>query len=50
MDQLRAIAYGHVASLRIQTKDGILADTILNDTFSEAVNQQYQLLMSLSAL
>ena len=50
MDQLRSLAYGHITSLRIQTEDGSLKDTILNDSFSEAVNQQYQLLMSLSTL
>ena len=50
MDQLRSLAYGHITSLRIQTEEGLLTDTILNDSFSEAVNQQYQLLMSLSAL
>ena len=48
MDQLRSLAYGHVTALRIQTEDGTLSDAILNDSFSEAVNQQYQLLMSLS--
>ena len=49
MSQLRTLAYGHITSLRIQTKDGTLTDTILDNSFSEAVNQQYQLLMSLSA-
>ena len=49
MDQLRKLAYGRITSLRIQTKDGTLTDAILNNSFSEAVNQQYQLLMSLSA-
>ena len=49
MQQLRALAYGHVTSLRIQTEDGTLSDAILDNSFSEAVNQQYQLLMSLSA-
>ena len=48
MDQLRSLAYGRIASLRIQTKDGTLEDAILNKSFSEALNQQYQLLMSLS--
>ena len=50
MDQLRTLAYGHVKALRIQTEDGTLADAILDDSFSKAVNQQYQLLMSLSTL
>jgi hypothetical protein len=50
MDQLRALAYGHIATLRIQTTDGTLTDAILDDSFSKAFNQQYQLLMSLSAL
>ena len=49
MDQLRELAYGHIESLRIQTEDGTLSDAILDDSFSKAVNQQYQLLMSLSA-
>ena len=49
MDQLRELAYGHIESLRIQTEDGTLQDAILDDSFSKAVNQQYQLLMSLSA-
>lgn len=49
MDQLRELACGHIASLRIQTEDGTLQDAILDDSFSKAVNQQYQLLMSLSA-
>ena len=50
MDQLRTLAYGHVKALRIQSEDGTLADAILDDSFSKAVNQQYQLLMSLSTL
>ena len=49
MSQLRTLAYGHITSIRIQTKDGTLTDAILDNSFSEAVNQQYQLLMSLSA-
>ena len=49
MDQLRELAYGHITGLRIQTEDGTLQDAILDDSFSKAVNQQYQLLMSLSA-
>ena len=49
MDQLRELAYGHITALRIQTEDGTLSDAILDNSFSEAVNQQYQLLMSLSA-
>jgi hypothetical protein len=49
MQQLRALAYGHITTLRIQTEDGTLSDAILDNSFSEAVNQQYQLLMSLSA-
>ena len=48
LSQLRALAYGHVTALRIQTEDGTLSDAILDNSFSEAVNQQYQLLMSLS--
>ena len=49
MDQVRELAYGHIESLRIETEDGTLTDAILDDSFSKAVNQQYQLLMSLSA-
>ena len=49
LSQLRALAYGNVKSLRIQTEDGNLTDAILDDSFSKALNQQYQLLMSLSA-
>jgi hypothetical protein len=49
MQQLCALAYGHITTLRIQTEDGTLSDAILDNSFSEAVNQQYQLLMSLSA-
>ena len=48
LSQLRTLAYGSVKSLRIQTEDGTLSDAILENSFSEAVNQQYQLLMSLS--
>ena len=50
MSQLRALAYGSVKSLRIQTEDGTLTDAILDDSFSKALDQQYQLLMSLSSL
>ena len=50
MDQLRTLAFGHIATLRIQTEDGTLTDAILDDSFSKALNQQYQLLMSLSML
>ena len=50
LSQLRSLAYGHVTSLRIQTEDGTLTDAILDDSFSKALNQQYQLLMSLPAL
>ena len=49
LSQLRALAYGSVKSLRIQTEDGTLTDAILDDSFSKALNQQYQLLMSLAA-
>ena len=49
LSQLRTLAYGSIQSLRIQTEDGTLTDAILNDSFSKALNQQYQLLMSLSA-
>ena len=48
LSQLRALAYGSIRSLRIQTEDGTLQDAILDDSFSKALNQQYQLLMSLS--
>ena len=50
MSQVRTLAYGSVKTLRIQTEDGTLTDAILDDSFSKAINQQYQLLMSLSAL
>ena len=50
LSQLRALAYGNIKSLRIQTEDGTLTDAILDNSFSKALNQQYQLLMSLSAL
>ena len=50
LGQLRTLAYGSVKSLRIQTEDGTLSDAILDDSFSKALNQQYQLLMSLSSL
>ena len=50
LSQLRTLAYGSVKSLRIQTEDGTLSDAILDDSFSKALNQQYQLLMSLSTL
>ena len=50
MSELRSLAYGSVKALRIQTKDGTLSDAILDDSFSKALNQQYQLLMSLSDL
>ena len=48
LEQLRTLAYGLVTTIRIQTEDGTLSDAILENSFSEAVNQQYQLLMSLS--
>ena len=47
LSQLRALSYGCIESLRIQTEDGTLTDAILDDSFSKALNQQYQLLMSL---
>jgi hypothetical protein len=50
VSQLRALAYGHVKTIRIKTEDGTLSDAILDDSFSKALNQQYQLLMSLSSL
>ena len=50
LSQLRSLAYGRIKGLRIQTEDGTLSDAILDNSFSEAVNQQYQLLMSLSTL
>ena len=50
MDQLRTLAYGKIKSLRVKTEDGTLTDAILDNSFSEALNQQYQLLMSLSSL
>ena len=49
LDQLRMLAYGSVKTLRIKTEDGTLTDAILDNSFSKALNQQYQLLMSLSA-
>ena len=49
MDQLRSLAYGNIKSLRIKTEDGTLTDAILDNSFSEALNQQYQLLMSLAS-
>ena len=49
LDQLRTLAYGSVKTLRIKTEDGTLTDAILDNSFSKAINQQYQLLMSLSA-
>ena len=49
LSQLRALAYGRIESLRIQTEDGTLTDAILDDSFSKALNQQYQLLMAYSA-
>ena len=50
LSQLRTLAYGNIKSLRIQTEDGTLTDAILDTSFSKALNQQYQLLMSLPAL
>ena len=49
IEQLRTLAYGRITGLRIKTEDGTLSDVIPNNSFSEALNQQYQLLMSLSA-
>ena len=49
LSQLRSLAYGSIKALRIQTEDGTLSDAIPDDSFSKALNQQYQLLMSLSA-
>jgi hypothetical protein len=50
MSQLRTLSYGNIESLRIKTTDGTLTDAIIDNSFSKALNQQYQLLMSLSAL
>ena len=47
LSQLRALSYGRIESLRIKTEDGTLTDAIPDDSFSKALNQQYQLLMSL---
>ena len=47
LSQLRALSYGSIRALRIKTEDGTLTDAILDDSFSKALNQQYQLLMSL---
>ena len=49
LEQLRSLAYGHITGLRIQTEDGTLTDAIPDNSFSAALNQQYQLLMALSA-
>lgn len=49
LEQIRTLAYAGVASLRVETEKGTLADAFPDNAFSEAVNQQYQLLMSLSA-
>ncbi len=49
LEQVRVLAYQGVASLRIETEKGTLTDAFPDNAFSEAVNQQYQLLMSLSA-
>lgn len=50
LPQLRTLASGSVREIRIKTEDGTLSDAILDDSFSKAVNQEYQLLMSLSSL
>ena len=50
LSQLRTLAYGSIKTLRVQTEDGTLTDAILDDSFSKALNQQYQLLMSLPTL
>ena len=50
LSQLRTLAYGSIQALRIKTEDGTLSDAILDDSFSKALNQQYQLLMSLPTL
>ena len=49
LSQLRTLAYGRITGLRIKTEDGTLSDAILDNSFSEALNQQYQLLMAFSA-
>ena len=49
LEDLRALAYGQVTELRIRTEEGLLTDAIPDNSFSKAINQQYQLLMSLSA-
>jgi hypothetical protein len=49
VEQLRTLAYGRITGLRIQTEDGTLTDAIPDNSFSAALNQQYQLLMALSA-
>ena len=48
MDQVRALSYGSIAHIRIETGEGVLSDTILDDTMSKAINQEYQRLMALS--
>ena len=49
LEQVRSLACGHVNSVRFETEKGALTDTFPKNELSEAVNQQYQLLMSMSA-
>lgn len=51
MEELRRIAYTGVAAISIQHEGGIVEDTIpeSGEDFSTAVNQQLQLLLSISA-
>ena len=49
LQEIRSLAYGHIVKLRMETEKGALEDTFEDNSLSWTINQQYQLLMSMSA-
>ena len=49
LEEIRALAYGHIVKMRLETEKGALEDTFPDNSLSKILNQQYQLLISMSA-
>ena len=49
MEQMRTLAFGNIVRIRFETEKGALEDTFEDNALSKTFNQQYQLLLSLSA-
>lgn len=49
LQEIRTLAYGNIVKLRLETEKGALEDTFPDNSLSKTLNQQYQLLMSMSA-